>query len=149
MQWESTRNESFTRHEVRSVGYSTRIERQYSESSNGRGLHVNGSIANGTDSLQQKMSQRTVYMTNGDSNSDSAKFPFKKRGSDASDTGSLHRTYSIGSSGRKSSNSSVGSTNSVTKKSSITMPIRSSSFTAGRRISSDTEPTGKIGTPKS
>ena len=118
MQWESTRNESFTRREVRQVhsdGYSTRIERQYSESSNGRGLHVNGSIANVTDSLQQKTSKRTVYMTNGDSNSDSAseKFPLKKRGSDASDSGSLHRTYSIGSSGRKSSNSSVGSTLSL------------------------------------
>ena len=153
MQWESPRNESFTRREVRQVhtitgdGYTTRIERQYSESSKGPGEYVNGNIMNGTESLQQRTnSKRTIYMMNGDSNSESKaeRFPYKKRDSDTGTTGSLQQTFSTGSFGRKSSNGSVSSTGSGTKISSITMPIRSSSFSTGRRISSGTELPGKI-----
>lgn len=148
MQWESPRNESFTRREVRQVhtitgdGYTTRIERQYSESSKGPGEYVNGNIMNGTESLQQRTnSKRTIYMMNGDSNSESKaeRFPYKKRDSDTGTTGSLQQTFSTGSFGRKSSNGSVSSTGSGTKISSITMPIRSSSFSTGRRTSSGTE----------
>ena len=147
-----TRNESFTRREVRQVhtieedAFNTRTERQHSESSEGQGHHVNGTIINGIDSSQPTIrSKRTIYMVNGDSCSEptSDRFPYKKRDSDASETGSLQRTYSGGSTGRRSSGASVGSTGSGTKISSVTMPIRSSSFTVGRKTSNSSETPGK------
>lgn len=152
MQWETARNESFTRREVRQVhtikedAFNTRIERQYSESSEGQGHHVNGTITNGIDSSQQTVrSKRTIYMVNGDSSSEPTtdRFPYKKHDSDASETGSLQCTYSSGSTGRRSSGASVGSTGSGTKISSVTMPIRSSSFSVGRKILNSTETPGK------
>lgn len=144
MQWETARSESFTRREVRQVRTiseemsHTRTERHYSDSSNDPGPYVNGSITNGTDSTQERSySKRTIYMVNGDSGSDNMddRFPYKKRDSDSGETGSLQRTYSTGSTGRRSSGASVSSTGSGTKISSLTMPIRSSSFSTGSKVS--------------
>lgn len=152
MQWETARSESFTRREVRQAHTiseemrHTRTERHYSDSSNDPGLYVNGSITNGTDSTQERSySKRTIYMVNGDSGSDNMddRFPYKKRDSDSGETGSLQRTYSTGSTGRRSSGASVSSTGSGTKISSLTMPIRSSSFSTGSKVSNRGESPGK------
>ena len=153
MQWETARNESFTRREVRQVHtigddtHNTRTERHYSENSNRPGQYVNGTMTDGINVSSQGKSQtkRTIYMVNGDSISDSAgdKFPYKKLESDSGETGSLQRKYSNGSMGRKSSSTSVGSTGSGTKISSVTMPIRSSSFSTGRK-GSNSETPGKF-----
>ena len=152
MQWETARNESFTRREVRQVHtisedtHETRSERQYAESPDRYGRYVNGTITNGIDtSHDTSRTKRTIYMMNGDTGSESTgdRFQHKKRGSDASDQGSLQRTYSSGSgTGRKLSGSSVGSTGSGTKISSVTMPIRSSSFSTGRKTSNGRESPG-------
>lgn len=152
MQWETARTESFTRREVRQVHtvnettHDSRSEQQYTETANRHGQYVNGSITNGIDSLQEtSRSKRTIYMVNGDTTSESTndRFPYKKRGSDASETGSLQRIYSSGSgTGRKLSGSSVGSTSSGTKISSVTVPIRSASFSTARKVSNSMESPG-------
>ena len=150
MQWETARNESFTRREVRQVHtisedtQETRNERQYMESPDRFGRYVNGNITNGIDtSCDTYRSKRTIYMMNGDTESSSDRYPYVKRGSDASDQGSLQRTYSSGSgTGRKLSGSSVGSTGSGTKISSVTMPIRSASFSTARKPSNSKENPG-------
>ena len=150
MQWETARNESFTRREVRQVHtvseatHETRNERQYAESADRFGRHVNGNITNGIDtSHETSRSKRTIYMMNGDSENSSERYPFTKRGSDTSDQGSLQRTYSSGSgTGRKLSGSSIGSTGSGTKISSVTMPIRSASFSTARKSSNSRESPG-------
>ncbi|XP_078368600.1 lipoxygenase homology domain-containing protein 1-like isoform X2 [Oculina patagonica] len=149
MQWETARSESFTRREVRQVhtisedAHETRNVRQFTESLDRNGRYVNGTVTNGIDtSHETSRSKRTIYMLNGDAGSESTsdRLPYKKRGSDASDQGSLQRTYSSGSgTGRKLSGSSVGSTGSGTKISSVTMPIRSSSFSTGRKTSNSRE----------
>ena len=153
MQWETARNESFTRREVRQVhtisedSYNTRTEQQYTESPDRHGQYVNGTITNGIETSQESTrSKRTIYMVNGDSGSETSadRFPYKKRESDSGETGSLHRTFSSGSTGRRSSGASVGSTGSGTKISSVTMPIRSSSFSTGRKISNSNESPGKF-----
>lgn len=150
MQWEAARNESFTRREVRQVHTisddtnETRNEWQYTESSDRFGRYVNGNITNGIDTPHETYrSKRTIYMMNGDTESSSDRYPYMKRGSDASDQGSLQRTYSSGSgTGRKLSGSSVGSTGSGTKISSVTMPIRSASFSTARKPSNSKESPG-------
>ena len=150
MQWETPRNESFTRREVRQVHtisedtHETRNERQYTESPDRFGQYVNGNISNGIDTSHETYrSKRTIYMMNGDAESSSDRYPFIKRGSDASDQGSLQRTYSSGSgTGRKLSGSSVGSTGSGTRISSVTMPIRSASFSTARKPSTGKESPG-------
>ena len=122
----------------------TRNERQYMESPDRFGRYVNGNITNGIDtSCDTYRSKRTIYMMNGDTESSSDRYPYVKRGSDASDQGSLQRTYSSGSgTGRKLSGSSVGSTGSGTKISSVTMPIRSASFSTARKLSNSMENPG-------
>ena len=150
MQWETARNESFTRREVRQVHtiseatHETRNEQQYAESTDRFGQYVNGNITNGIDtSHETSRSKRTIYMMNGDSENSSERYPFTKRGSDASDQGSLQRTYSSDSgTGRKLSGSSIGSTGSGTKISSVTMPIRSASFSTARKSSNSRESPG-------
>ena len=150
MQWETARNESFTRREVRQVHtiseatHETSNERQYAESADRFGRYVNGNITNGIDtSHETSRSKRTIYMMNGDSENSSERYPYTKRGSDASDQGSLQRTYSSGSgTGRKLSGSSIGSTGSGTKISSVTMPIRSASFSTARKSSNSRESPG-------
>ena len=151
MQWETARSESFTRREVRQVHtisedtYNTRTERQFTDTSDRYGQYVNGAIANGIDSSQEtSRSKRTIYMVNGDAGSEPVadRFPYKKRDSDSGETGSLQRTYSSGSTGRGSSGASVSSTGSGTKISSVTMPIRSSSFSTGRKSSNSNESPG-------
>ena len=150
MQWETARNESFIRREVRRVHriseatHETRNERQYAESADRFGQYVNGNITNGIDtSHETSRSKRTIYMMNGDSENSSERYPFTKRGSDASDQGLLQRTYSSGSgTGRKLSGSSIGSTGSGTKISSVTMPIRSASFSTARKSSNSRESPG-------
>ncbi|XP_058971580.2 lipoxygenase homology domain-containing protein 1 isoform X1 [Pocillopora verrucosa] len=148
MQWETARNESFTKREVRQVhtisetSHNSWSERQSIDTTNRYGQFVNGAITNGTDPSQEtSYSKRKIYMVNGDTTSEGRedRFPYKKRESDVSETGSVQRTYSSGSgTGRKLSGSSVGSTSSGTKISSVTMPIRSASF-ATRRVSSSSE----------
>lgn len=122
----------------------TRNERQYTESPDRFGRYVNGNITNGIDTSRDTYrSKRTIYMMNGDTESSSDRYPYVKRGSDASDQGSLQRTYSSGSgTGRKLSGSSVGSTGSGTKISSVTMPIRSASFSTARKPSNSKENPG-------
>lgn len=151
MQWETARNESFTRREVHQVHtisedtYNTRVENQYPDSSNGQNQYVNGTITNGVNSPQQSFhSKRTIYMMNGDSSAEATadRLLYKKRDSDASETGSLQRTYSGGSVQRRSSGASTSSTGSRTKISSVTMPIRSSSFSVGRKTSNNNESPG-------
>ena len=147
MQWETARNESFTRREVRQVHtisevtHKPRDERQHTESADRFGRYVNGNITNGTDtSHETSRSKRTIYMMNGDTTTESTsdRYPSIKRGSDASDQGLLQRTYSSGSgTGRKLSGSSIGSTGSGTKISSVTMPIRSASFSTARKPSKE------------
>ncbi|XP_022806964.1 lipoxygenase homology domain-containing protein 1-like isoform X2 [Stylophora pistillata] len=148
MQWETARNESFTRREVRQVhtigetSHDSWSEQQYTDTNSRYGQFVNGPITNGIDSSQETShGKRTIYMVNGDTSSEGRddRFPFKNRESDVSETGSLQRTYSSGSgTGRKFSGSSAGSTNSGTKISSVTMPIRSASFST-RRVSNSSE----------
>ena len=149
MQWETARNESFTRREVRQVhtiNEVTHETRDEPPSSDRSGRYVNGNVTNGIDtSRETSRSKRTIYMLNGDTATErtSDRYPYVKRGSDASDQGSLQRTYSSGSgTGRKLSGSSIGSTGSGTKISSVTMPIRSASFSTARKPSNSKESPG-------
>lgn len=152
MQLETARNESFTRREVRQVHTisegtnETRSEWQYTESPDSYGQYVNGNITNGIDSSHEtSRSKRTIYMVNGDTGSESTsdRFPYKKQGSDSYEQGSLPRTYSSSSgTGGKMSGGSVSSTGSGTKISSVTMPIRSASFSTARKTSNTKESPG-------
>ena len=150
MQWETARNESFTRREVRQVHtiseatHETRNEQHFTESHDRYGRYVNGTITNGIDtSYESSRSKRTIYMMNGDNGSESDRLPYEKRESGTSEQGSWQRTYSSGSgTGRKLSGSSAGSTGSGTKISSVTMPIRSASFSTGRKVSNSMESPG-------
>lgn len=131
-------------HTISEATHETRNEQQHTESSDRFGRYVNGNITNGIDtSHETSRSKRTIYMMNGDTESSSDRYPYLKRGSDASEQGSLQRTYSSGSgTGRKLSGSSIGSTGSGTKISSVTMPIRSASFSTARKLSNTEESPG-------
>lgn len=131
-------------HTISEATHETRNEQQHTESSDRFGRYVNGNITNGIDSSHEtSRSKRTIYMMNGDTESSSDRYPYLKRGSDASEQGSLQRTYSSGSgTGRKLSGSSIGSTGSGTKISSVTMPIRSASFSTARKPSNTEESPG-------
>lgn len=131
-------------HTISETTHETRNEQQHTESSDRFGRYVNGNITNGIDtSHETSRSKRAIYMMNGDTESSSDRYPYLKRGSDASEQGSLQRTYSSGSgTGRKLSGSSIGSTGSGTKISSVTMPIRSASFSTARKPSNTEESPG-------
>lgn len=131
-------------HTISEATHETRNEQQHTESLDRFGRYVNGNITNGIDSSHEtSRSKRTIYMMNGDTESSSDRYPYLKRGSDASEQGSLQRTYSSGSgTGRKLSGSSIGSTGSGTKISSVTMPIRSASFSTARKPSNTEESPG-------
>lgn len=131
-------------HTISEATHETRNEQQHTESSDRFGRYVNGNITNGIDtSHETSRSKRAIYMMNGDTESSSDRYPYLKRGSDASEQGSLQRTYSSGSgTGRKLSGSSIGSTGSGTKISSVTMPIRSASFSTARKLSNTEESPG-------
>lgn len=131
-------------HTISEATHETRNEQQHTESSDRFGRYVNGNITNGIDtSHETSRSKRAIYMMNGDTESSSDRYPYLKRGSDASEQGSLQRTYSSGSgTGRKLSGSSIGSTGSGTKISSVTMPIRSASFSTARKPSNTEESPG-------
>lgn len=131
-------------HTISEATHETRNEQHFIESPDRYGRYVNGTITNGIDtSYESSRSKRTIYMMNGDNGSESDRLPYKKRESEASEQGSLQRTYSNGSgAGRKLSGSSAGSTGSGTKISSVTMPIRSASFSTGRKVSNSMESPG-------
>ena len=133
MQWETMRNESFTRREVGQIHTITE------DGSDRFGHHENGTMTNGIETKHgTSQAKQTIYMLNGETSvkGGNERYPFNRRESDSSDTGSLVRTYSSASgTGRKTSGGSIGSTGG-TKISSVTLPIRSASFSTARKTSS-------------